>query len=178
MLKFKQKPDDVLTEVITRAINVVITELSQDVSMYDYKTEFVNEYFTKQDQMMLGGTKQLLYELKRIKMAHESKDVYMPSDLHFLILDRILSKWCTIYSSDVKIIMEDNYDYPVMYKGKPVTHFDVNDIIDLFFWNNNYTYYTQKMSKPLGDKYLSFVNVTKETSDEWYNDNNITWEGL
>jgi len=198
MLKFKQKPDNVMNEIITRAINTAIDELNEDINImipFGGEAEYTDTYFTKQDKLILGDTEGIIYELKRIKMAHESKDIYIPNNLHFLILDRLLHVWCSTYNT---LLHAMDINYQVMYKGKPITHVDVNDIIDLFFWNTdydlilqddmifNYNTYAKQLYNVSDESIKASLNSTPNAddlnfkicnvmNDDWYNNESIDW---
>jgi len=133
MLRFAKKPDALFIKILDRVLGEIIFELSEDVLYTD--NDFVGNYFSESDIELFGDVETILNEVKRLQVAHKSSKLYMPTDYHFLILDRILYTFCQVYTDNVSILDEN---YPIKHNGESICELDFGDILETFFWDTDY----------------------------------------
>ena len=123
MLRFARKPEEVMTNVVDRSLGMAIEEFESDVND---GTNFASFSFGKETLGCFGGRKELvLYELKRLEVAHKSEKVYMPTDLHFKLLDRAISGFCDTYNDTVGDLDKDDFEeYVIKNKRKDIQKVD------------------------------------------------------
>jgi hypothetical protein len=144
MLRFASKPDKVFTKIVERSLEEAIGRLKEDIEE-DF-INFVDLYFEDEIVRSFGGgigAVRLLKEtLEKILQAHKEKDVvYMPTDLHFKLLDRVLQVFCDCYGDLIGEMGEKDLKvYQLKYKGKPIEQLDCGDLIDFFFWDTDYDF--------------------------------------
>ena len=148
MLRFQNRPDKGFTWVLTSALEEAIGYLKEDID--ERFINFTQLYFDRKILKSfgggIGGIKIIRNELEKLLKAHQSKDVYMPTDRHFQLLDRILSHFCGCYGDTVDGILNEpdpktrkEYSSLVLkHKRKPVLALDFDTIFEQFFWDNDY----------------------------------------
>jgi len=142
MLRFQCKPDKIFTEILARSLDIVIAQMDMDIE-YGYNEEqggFSDTFFETGIIRAFGGglagIKLIRHELKRLLAASESEKVYMPTDYHFKLLDRVINVWCDIYNDMLQDMEEEEILY---YKGKAIKP-KADFIINAFFWDIDYDY--------------------------------------
>ena len=147
MLRFASKPDAVFSELVKRVLEEVIGQLEDDLEFnYNDGGGWVSIYFEKETIKAFGGDKEgialIKKELEKLLAAHGSKDVYMPSDYHFKLLDRIITFWSDVYSDSAAEWDSDpkSKECVLRYRGKPIYEIDKNAILETFFWDTDYDF--------------------------------------
>lgn len=137
MLNFAQKPDAVFTEILNRIFIEVIEILEEDIK--DKENDGVNLYFDEKVQKMFGGTQMLLKTVQRLEVAYKSEEVYLPTDYHFLLLDRMLNFFCDVYTDTIgEVDSSEIKDYALEVNGKIILELDFNLILEMFFFDTDY----------------------------------------
>jgi hypothetical protein len=147
MLRFQTNPGIVFSKIFENALTIAIDEVQLDIDDGDEDLNFARAYFEEEIIKAFGegiqGVKLINNELKKLLKAHLEKDVlYMPSDWHFKILDRVLRVYCDCYTESVEEYLEDpKYaSLVVRYKDKPITELNAGDLMDCFFWDSDYDF--------------------------------------
>ncbi len=127
MLKFATKPDTVFTSVLENSLDLAIDNLrfqGTDTDIF-WLDDFTIKLFGNRVDILLN-------EMQKILAAHIHADLFMPTDYHFLLLDRALSLYCDIYNDsddDSLLIYKDN---------TAVQHLDIDSIRSTFFYDTDY----------------------------------------
>jgi hypothetical protein len=142
MLRFQNKPDKIFTEILARSLDIAIAQMDMDIE-YGYSEErggFSDSFFETEIINAFGGglagIKSIRHELKRLLAASESENVFMPTDYHFKLLDRVINAWCDIYNDMLQDMEEIDILY---YKGKAIKP-KSDFIINAFFWDTDYDF--------------------------------------
>lgn len=137
MIRFANKPDKVFNEIITNALEIAIDQIEDDVGLNE-KDGFTFLYFDELFINSFGGVHDgipiILNELKKIEKAHLSIDIYMPTDIHFKMLDRILQNYCDLYNDEFHL----HEKCEIKCNGKILQTLSYDDILDFFFWDTDY----------------------------------------
>jgi hypothetical protein len=140
---------------------------------------------------LLGSREDIvIHEIKKLKAAHKSPEIFMPTDLHFRLLDKIIEWFCIIYNDMTEtqdILTED---------GCTVGKFEIDQIRSTFFWDCDYdliatssiSYQTSEILRGLGmtpsainiqkgiSADLSDLTLTKmEPDPDWEKPDNTDW---
>jgi hypothetical protein len=142
MLRFQCKPDKIFTDILARSLDIAIAQMDMDIE-YGYSEErggFSDGFFETEIINAFGGglagIKSIRHELKRLLAASESEKVFMPTDYHFKLLDRVINAWCDIYNDMLQDMEEEDILY---YKGKAIKP-TADFIIGAFFWDTDYDF--------------------------------------
>lgn len=142
MLRFQNKPDVVFSEFLKRSLEECIDDIGEDL---EYSLDdFSNRHFEDEIIKSFGGGKEGLTlirrELEKLLAAQTSEDLYMPTDRHFKLLDRILSTEVDCYNDAVKEMDEEAFKKYVLKDehGNPVKELDFDFILAHFFWDTDY----------------------------------------
>lgn len=153
MLRFANKPDNVFTEIISDALDMAIDQIEEDIELEE-EDGFVFLYFDEKFIESFGGIHDgipiILNELRKIQKAHVSKDVYMPTDIHFKMLDRILRNYCDLYND----VLSQEEDSILKCNGKKIQTLSFGAILDFFFWDTDYDLDERTASALFEDKLL------------------------
>lgn len=137
MLRFTKKPDEVLTEIISNALEIAIGHIDLDIK-FNNEDGLTFVYFDEKFVNSFGGARDgipiILNELKKLMQAHLSSDVYMPTDIHFKMLDRVLRTYCDLYNDEFHVSAED----AIKCSGEIIQRLSFDEIQDLFFWDMDY----------------------------------------
>jgi hypothetical protein len=129
MLRFQKKPDKVLTEIVTLALEEAIDSTQQD----DFGC--VMHLWDEDIHRAFGTTAFLGDALEKLLEAHKSPDVFMPTDWHFLLLDRILRSWCDCYND-----MEDHKEASIKDPDGNIIEKIDTEALFWFFWDDDYDF--------------------------------------
>lgn len=153
MLRFATKPDNVFNEILNNALEMVIDQIENDIEADD-EDGFIFLYFEEEFVKSFGGVHDgipiILNELKKIEKAHHSNDIYIPTDIHFKMLDRILDTYCDLYNDEFHLHEEST----VKCNGETLHALSYDAIIDTFFWDRDYDFDALTASGLLQDKQL------------------------
>jgi hypothetical protein len=129
MLRFAIKPDAVFTELLDAALSVGRDTL--DLVGPDLGYHWLDENTWK----LFGERTEILNtELIKLIEANKSTDLYMPTDYHFRLIDRILEWYCDIYNDEI----QDSTDCAIYYKDTTIPHFNIDSIRSDFFWDMDF----------------------------------------
>lgn len=147
MLRFESKPDKVFSDFLKDTLELVIDELAMDIDdikkkCYTKGHGWAYGYFEPEIIGAFGGDSAgiglIKRELQKLLKAHLDPDnIYMPTDYHFKLLDRILRANCDLYSD-----MSEDYAKKDLYryKRKPIYEIDFEKISGHFFWDCDYDF--------------------------------------
>lgn len=124
-----------MNKIVTDSLQIAIDRLEQDIDMGEIL--FVEGYFDKTLEACGGGipgVKILHKELKKILEAHKSDELYMPSDFHFKLLDRVMLDYCECYVD----IVGDKGMPALKCDGREILKLDHGYILDYFYWDTDY----------------------------------------
>jgi len=137
MLRFASKPDKVFTEIISNALSLAIYHFENDIETNN-SNGFAFIYFDEKFVNSFGGVKDgipiILNEIKKIKQAHNSSEIYMPTDIHFKMLDRILLTYCALYTEE----LHRHEKFTIKCNGEILKKLAYDEILDFFFWDTDY----------------------------------------
>ena len=94
MLRWQQTPDVVFTEIVTAALEVCIDQL--DDAYGETGDEAVTEF--SPDAVGMFTPCELLTQLRSLPEAHQSSELWMPTDYHFLLLYRALEQQISFHN--------------------------------------------------------------------------------
>jgi hypothetical protein len=124
MLRFNQKPDKAFEAIVNSALDIAIDELGNEYGDFDENYE---------ELISLFGKDLLISELETLLKVHKSNKLYMPTDYHFLVLDRILNDYIDYHNDRV---MEEKKPQKI---GKfLIKQIDFDAIHTIFFWDADY----------------------------------------
>lgn len=153
MLGFADKPDEIFTRIITDGLDLVIDQIGMDIEFKE-KDGFAFTYFGQKLVNSFGGAHDgvplILNELKKLRQAHLSSDIYMPSDLHFKLLDRILRTYCDLYNDG----FYRDEECALKCKGEVIQKLLYNDIFGIFFWDKDFDFNEETASALFHNKQL------------------------
>ncbi len=139
MLRFENKPDEVFTQIVTDSLDMAIDMIEHAIELKE-EERFVYFYFEEPFVKSFGGvndgTKMILNELRKLKRAHVSDDIYMPTDIHFKILDRLLWNYCDLYNEELRF----SDDSALQCNGETIQTLTHYRILDYFFWDTDYDF--------------------------------------
>lgn len=126
MLRWQQTPDHVFTEIVTAALEVCIDRLADAYG--DTDEERVAQFSS--DVVGLFTYDELLAQLRRLLEAHQSPELWMPTDYHFLLLYRALQQQIEFHNDSFR-------DAPCMMRfgNFVVADIDFDWLCDLYFWD-------------------------------------------
>jgi hypothetical protein len=107
MLFFAEKPTPVFANYVCTALDDVIDRFDCDDQFARSEQRWNDKlvfYLSDEESKMLGGTKNIGEMCHKLKTAHLSKNVYMPTEYYWLLLDRILRDYSDVFAD---IIEED-----------------------------------------------------------------------
>ncbi|MBN1982105.1 MAG: hypothetical protein JW795_11275 [Chitinivibrionales bacterium] len=170
MIRFANKPDEVFTEIITRSLKDAISEIALDLE--EESDELTSNYFSDDFISSFGGAprgiKIIHNELNKIKAAHESKDLYMVTDVHFKMLYDVIKLFCDTYAETLAFCRENNDNsYSIICKGKEIESLDFEDICTAFFWDTDFNMseevsrylFENKAARNFGDFGIQSLNI-------------------
>jgi hypothetical protein len=135
MLYFAKKPSKAFSGFIKNTIVCFINQLVQ-YSGEDLGLSEITEMPEKEVEMF-GGYKGVLVIMKSIRRAFKSKNVYMPTDYHWLLLDRAIKEHMTLfpgYNLEPDIVMRKSLE-----RETGAKEFDIGEsLIDIYFWDTDY----------------------------------------
>lgn len=131
MLRFATKPDEVFTELVDTALTI-------GFDMLVHEGPDIDCHWLDQTTWEIFGENAhiLAQELSKLIKANKSHDLFMPTDYHFRLLDRVLEWYCDIYND----LHRDSTEDAICYKGIPIQFFDINLIRTDFFWDTDYNF--------------------------------------
>jgi len=141
VLRFQYKTDNVFNEVLERALGETIDSIKESLryeSDGDDRFDLIQHIWEDDIKRAFGTPEFLLHVLEALLEAHQSKDLYMPTDWHFLLLDRILHSWCDCYGdmageADNDFLLRDD-------DGDPIMEVKFRDVVETFFWDTDYDF--------------------------------------
>lgn len=153
MLRFATKPDHIFTQIINDSLDMSIDSLR--LSEEGFGDNWIDEYTFK-----LFGSRNdiIIHEMKKLRTANNSPDLFMPTDYHFRLLDRVLDWYCDLYNDSITF----STDMLMILNGKPIKHIDINEIRTTFLWDNDYELLDSLLvsqNKELSRKILGELNV-------------------
>ncbi|MFW5785522.1 MAG: hypothetical protein ACOCW1_04985 [Chitinispirillaceae bacterium] len=153
MLRFANKPDEVFTQMISDALDLVIDQIGLDIELKE-ENGFALIYFGEKLVNSFGGARDgvpiILNELKKLRQAHHSDDIYMPGDLHFKLLDRILRTYCELYNDE----FHRNEECVLKCNGENIQKLSYDDIFGIFFWDKDFDFNEETASALLNNSQL------------------------
>lgn len=125
MLNFSCKPDLVFYTLVNESLEMALDFVNKeeiDVHWLDSRT------------FKLFGSREdiVIHEIEKLRAAHSSPELFLPTDLHFKLLDKIIEWFCIIYND-----MTETQDIQTE-DGGTVGKFDVDEIRSTFFWDCDY----------------------------------------
>jgi hypothetical protein len=131
MLRFATRPDEVFTELVDDA-------LSMGRDMLEFVGPELDFHWLDTNTWKIFGASAaiLIMELSKLIEANKSPDLFMPTDYHFRLLDRVLEWYCVIYNDENR----ENTKNAICYKGTPIPFFDIDLIRSDFFWDLDYNF--------------------------------------
>lgn len=114
---------EILENALSMSIDIIKFEgIEPDVFWLD---EFTVRLFG-------GRADILLNEMQKLYAAHNHEDLFLPTDYHFLLLDRVLNWYCIIYN-------DTDDESLLIYKGDVVVpKLDIDSIRNTFFFDSDY----------------------------------------
>jgi hypothetical protein len=101
MLRWASNETKALTELLDYMFETQIDSITEAIEYQRIVKKGSLMLDICDEELALFESPQLLLEtLKELKAAHESKELYMPTDWHFFILDRLLEGSCS-YLNDM-----------------------------------------------------------------------------
>lgn len=95
-----------------------------------YCQHWIDEYTFK----LFGSRIDIIQnEMRKLLTANNSSELFMPTDLHFRILDRVIDCYCDIYNDEAEI--NDNL---IFVKDQAIEHLYIDSIRTMFFWDADY----------------------------------------
>jgi hypothetical protein len=129
MLRFAIKPDAVFTELLEAALSVGRDTLDLVGPRLDF------HWLDENTWKLFGESTVILNnELNKLIEANRSADLYMPTDYHFRLIDKVLEWYCEIYNDEMKF----GTDGAIYYKETPIPYFSIDSIRSDFFWDMDF----------------------------------------
>ena len=125
MLRFASKPDQIFTRLINESLDMALDFIDE---------EQIDEHWLDSWTFKLFGSRVdiIIYEIKKLRAAHNRPELLMPTDLHFRLLDKILEWFCIIYNDTT-----ETQDL-VTGDGHLIGKFNIDEIRSTFFWDCDY----------------------------------------
>jgi hypothetical protein len=125
MLNFSCEPDLVFSTLVNESLEMALDFIDK---------EEIDVHWLDSGTFKLLGSREdiVIHEIKKLRAAHNSSELFLPTDLHFRLLDRIIEWFCIIYNDMTEtqdILNED---------GCTVGKFEVDEIRSTFFWDCDY----------------------------------------
>lgn len=129
MLRFAIKPDEVFTELLEVALSVGRDTL-------DFVGPRLDFHWLDENTWKLFGESTVVLNNELIKLieANKNADLYMPTDYHFRLMERVLEWYCEIYNDEMKFGTE----CAIYYQDTPIPHFSIYSIRSDFFWDMDF----------------------------------------
>jgi hypothetical protein len=153
MLRWAEKPKKSFRVFFSWMLETAINDLTEDLSEIKqnpkkaYKKLDLNSnlYYDITDMFTI---KQLLDIVKSLKSAHESKKLFMPTDYHFLIIDRLLQ----VYQPYLVDMVHDYVitNEPFIKRNSNTLKYDVemDYILGRYFWDDDYDLDPRIINRP------------------------------
>lgn len=180
MLRFEVLPDKIFTEVITRSIDSALSEITDALTInIEVENEWDSAIFEKDLIHAYGDdlTAAVLIhsELTKLKMAHESNRLFMPTDRQFQLLDRVIRVFCDIYSDLSGAVPEDKDKENFLIRdenGEPIYEITWDKVFDAFFWDNDYDLKFGRVHPYIPVSITDFLIME---SEQWPEISEVSW---
>jgi len=127
MLRFASRPNQIFTRLLNDSLDMAMDHIDKD--------EIDVHWLDSSTFKLFGSSVDIIInELKKLRAAHISPELFMPTDLHFRLLDRIIEWFCIIYND-----MTETQDM-VTGDGDLICKFNVDEIRSTFFWDCDYDF--------------------------------------
>jgi hypothetical protein len=151
MLRFVEPPDALFTRLINDALDLSIDSIAIGYNYTDWLDDLTLKLFGSDVSIVTN-------ELKKLRDAHNSSKLFMPTDYHFRLLDRVIAWYCILYND-----FSPEEKYPAEEEGYVVDTFDFDEIAETFFWDNDYELIDtllRRKSSPAEPEVLSSFGLT------------------
>lgn len=153
MLRWAEKPKKSFRVFFSWMLETAIDDLMEDLKEINRNPKKSHEKLDLNSNLYSDITEmftveQLLDIVKSLKVAHESKKLFMPTDYHFLIIDRLLQ----VYQPYLEDMVHDYIitDKPFIKRNSNKLKYNVemDYIFGCYFWDDDYNLDPRIINRP------------------------------